>query len=255
MINCVTYNDLAAIGTLITAIATVWLAIATYSMAQEMKRGREQSSMPRLVLFPDKRFYLFRNLNDYQYWYWHENSLQDEKLIESTINRTFYLDLFNIGVGCAKDVRFNYVINKSEMISFFNVLGIVSNINLELEKDALSFNAKYGSDPLGINVSKIDMNFKHAFIPKSDEKPFKIKLPMIYLALFNGFLLSILDKPKNWEFFDKFPSILLFTSYEDIANKAYNKNFRVTLKIDSMAIDIDKVPSHVSGVIKIDEII
>ena len=74
MIDCVTNIDWSVITTLITAVATIWLAAATYSTAQETIRRREQNNMPNLVIRADKKFYLYRALSG-NYLYWHENNL------------------------------------------------------------------------------------------------------------------------------------------------------------------------------------
>lgn len=239
-----------------TLVATFVTAIATFLTVWEMKKQRQQSNMPNIVLLPDKRFYLYRatSLNNYQYWYWHDINLQETNQVETIRHMQFDIDLFNIGVGSAKNVKFKYKIDTKEHIKFLNDLGIVNVETLDLESDSLNFIAKYGSDMLGTSVEKIDIDFTQTFIPKTDEKASKLKLPMIYLSMFNAFILSILGKQNTTDYFDKFPSLSLSMTYQDIANNKYKKDFKIYFKLDSMAINTNRVPSYVGGTIKIDEL-
>jgi len=256
-ICCLTYEfDWTLIVTFVTAIATFVTAIATFLTVWEMKKQRQQSNMPNIVLLPDKRFYLYRatTLNNYQYWYWHNTNLQETNQVETIRHMQFDIDLFNIGVGSAKNVKFKYKINSKDVTKFLDDIGIVSVEKLDLESDTLNFSAKFGNDPLGTSVGKIDIDFSQTFIPKTDEKANKLKLPMIYLSLFNAFILSILQKKNTTDYFDKFPSLTLSMTYQDIANKEYKKDFKIYFKLDSMAINTNMTPSYVGGTIKIDEL-
>ena len=152
--------------------------------------------MPDLVLLPDKRFYLYRatSLGNIQYSYWHETNLQDPNLVESIHQYLFGIDCRNIGIGSAKNLEFKYSFDAIEMKKTIESLGSVSIDRLDLETESLTFNAKFGNLPLGVSVGKVDLNFSQIFIPEKSESVFKIKLPMIYLALFNAFFLSVLNK-------------------------------------------------------------
>ena len=243
--------DWTLIATFVTAIATFWTVF-------EMKKQREQSNMPNIVLLPDKRFSLYKatTLNHYQYWYWHDTNIQETSQVETIRCMQFDVDLFNIGVGSAKNVKYKYKIDAKEITNFLNDIGIVTVEMLDLKSDILTFSAKFGSDMLVKNVGKIDIDFSQTFIPKTDEKASKLKLPTIYLALYNAFILSILQKQNTTDYFDKFPSLYLSTTYQDIANKEYKKDFQISFKLDFMdvIINTNRVPSYVSGTIKIDEL-
>jgi hypothetical protein len=238
-----------------TLIATFATAVATFFTVREIKKQRQQSNMPNIVLLPNKRFYLYRatSLKNYQYLYWHETHLQEANQVETVRHMQFDIDIFNIGIGSAKNVKFKYFINTKEHVKFLNELGIVNVEKLDLESDALSFSAKYGNDMLGISVGKIDIDFTQTFIPKSDVKASKLKLPMIYLSLFNAFILSILSKQDRFDYYDKFPSLNLSMSYQDIANKKYKKNFKIFFILDCLSINTNREPSFVGGTIMIDE--
>jgi hypothetical protein len=233
---------LVDIFTIVGSIATTLSAFAALWTLLEVKKQREQSNMPDILLWPEKRFYLFRQGNgeSTQYQHWNETHILDEKTIETIGNYKFSIDCFNIGIESAKNIEFKYEIDIENMKSFLESLE-----EMKIENFEVSENINYGGKlnnhkfSFGMNIGKVDLCFIQPFIEEGSEKVFKLKLPQIYLYIFNTFILAILNKEifTRLTFNDKFPPIFLNISYEDIAGKPYLKKYSISLKIDSSCAD------------------
>ncbi len=250
------YKNLLTISCILNQIdwvlvVTFITALATFYTVLEMKKQRVQSNMPNLILRNEKRFYLYKDttINNFEYLHWHDTRLTDTIQIESKAYHKFDIDLFNIGVGTAKNIRFSYKIDDRKIINVLHSIGEVKVETLDLEKNGLSFEAKYGIVPLGFSIAKSDICYSEIFIPREDNS-FKLKLPSIYLSMFNAFVLSLTHKQNKTEYFDKFPSLKLSIVYQDIANNSYKKQFEFKFKLDTIHIE----PSCVSGLIIIEEL-
>jgi hypothetical protein len=85
---------LVDIFTIVGSIATTLSAFAALWTLLEVKKQREQSNMPDIILWPEKRFYVFRQGNgeSIQYQHWNETNILDEKAIETIGNYEFTID-------------------------------------------------------------------------------------------------------------------------------------------------------------------
>ena len=249
MIDCVTITfDWVAVG----SIASVLVALVTYGTILEIKKQREQSYMPELIIDNGKKFNLYTT-EDIQFMYWHENKVKEIKEITTTFVYDFTLDCFNIGRGTAKYINVRYEIDFNKMKSAIENTGRVSIDKIGIdENNNTSFNGKFGDTrPLGFG-SINDLHLEYIFIHDRNEDAFKISLPKIYLSLFDAFILSeVYSGNEHWmENISKFPAIKLKMSYKDIANKVYPKEFTISFKVHSAAITTGE-PSFISGIINI----
>jgi hypothetical protein len=232
-------TDLSLLATLLTAIATL-------KTVREMKRQREQSNMPDIVFNEEMHYKAYAAEDtDSQYFYWFNND-GGNHVFEKRKHHLFEIDCFNIGLGSAKNVMFSYEINSETFRVFLQSVNNLTFKNLDLTSDAPGFSADVGGRPVGISVLKSDLTVQKVFIPQKTDSAEKIKLPLIYLYIYDSFLQAIIPEGMA-EYIDKFPSIYLHVSYEDIFKKAFVRIFEIKVFVYSAA------PNQVGGYFTIKE--
>jgi len=254
MLDCILLKiDWISFGTLIVALFTLG---ATYRTINEMKTQREQSNMPDIFLSSETRFYLYRAVSNdnIQYQYWHQALVKEDKDVEGLkYHLSCGINCFNIGLGCAKHINYKYNFDTDSIKTFIENFGKVKINKLDVQSENVSFDAELSGYKMGGGGGKIDLDFTQDFLLEKANTPSIVNLPRIYLNLFNTFVLSVLDSPLG-PHRDKFPPLKLIVRYYDIANKLYEKKFIISISLDSLAINTNLCPSHVSGLIKVNEI-
>ncbi len=159
--------------------------------------------------------------------------------VEDTINKSFSIPIYNIGLGAAKciiiKIDFPFENLKDDVIEKLEL--IKSQININYNKKNLNVNSKtYNfSHGLPLNNSAI----VDYVLPSSvDEKGTELFIPSIYI-MFVSFLVCanrIMKVP-----FRKFniPKLQIKIEYMDISGKRYKTNFELAIRISYISINND----------------
>ncbi len=225
----------SAIGTLLAAFLTLWIIWLTRKTVNEMKTQREKSYQPDLVLEKELDFRVYQPLHHYEYCMWdagNENKSND--YVGSLSRYIINLNVFNIGIGTAKNIRFKYKIPNEKILEEFTK-NKVEDLTLKLEDHSIAFHSHFNGKPIGINVSKYDLKTKKVFAFNSNES-FKILFPKLYLNMFSMHILSgneIHDPIDRIMHENNFPALKLNVKYDDLGMKPYEKNFKIKISVHS----------------------
>lgn len=237
------------ITTLITTVGTFIAAIATCLTVLEMQKQRRIGQMPNLLIASQKDFYLFKSIRNPipSFTHWHE--IHDVELIQiENVRESFFnLNLINAGIGAAINIEFNYKFDKREIYKVLNDNNEFDSIEIIDNQDNVTFNASISGIDIGIWLGKIDLNFKELFIGHSLEKPYSLKLPMLYLSAFNAFCIKNFIKIPDEDFFLSFPKLIVEVTYSDIKYVSYRKKFEISIKVNGVALNTDRTTEKVSG--------
>jgi hypothetical protein len=250
--------DLTA--TLITGIATFLGTIVIYFTLIEIQKQRKNAYQPTLVI-PSRFSITFKwdNLNnnnavDFK-CYRSENSIKNsynpnEKLRLQLIK----IQLFNIGMGPAKDVNifwnFNDVFFK-ETLKEYETAGIIvydkQFTQFNGEKITKCINNDYAYSEILDYVLPISIKPDQTFI----------RLPSLYLEFFALFCKKTINfdpstgmTPSN----DKIPKLELTIKYDDIAQDAFTKKFLIKGSWGGFSFGQDSILTEVSVFFKVEQI-
>ncbi len=227
----------SAIGTIAGAFLTFGAVILTYRTIREMKRQREQSLMPNLILRNGKSYKVHRTAIHPFYMNWTEYKIDAIEEGHAIRPNEFFLDLVNIGIGTAIDIEIQFILKKKEIEKFLSDKGFVFE-RIDFDSDVIGFHgtAPHLEHPFGSNTPRNEREFRIEYI-SNDKNGVNLKLPLIYLytfttytALYTGERLRFLDHFKN------FPTLLLKIKYHDIANKEYECEYEITLNVTGVTI-------------------
>lgn len=249
MLICILYSF--DWGSFLASLAALITAIGTIAMVSEIKRQRQQSSMPDIFLTSETRFFLYMSSRRSGYYYsiWHDNRVITQNEVDSIRQYTYGINAINIGLGNAKYLKCDYSFDGPSVVSFINGFGIVNISELDIEN--VSYKGTIEHVVLGFDGKKNDLYFEYDFVLQNAKESIKIMLPEIYLHLFSAFIFSTLDISMA-TYRDKFPPLFLNIVYMDIKQKEYRKEFLISLNYDSVS---PTLPSpNVSGLIKVKEV-
>ena len=198
-------NVISIVGHLLTIISL----LLVFATLVEMQKQRDNSYMPQIVAeCGDEVEITWSNKHDILY------ISDDEK--KTSIYKQFYLDIYNIGVGVAKNIQFEWVSeNMEEFVECINS----NSKNYYLESKNGIFNLQTESVVTG--GSEFEKVNKLSFLSSSTDKPYRIIFPYQYLLCYKVMLMDQLNT---------FPQMQLKISYEDIQNKSYEQILNIRME-------------------------
>lgn len=198
-------NVIGIVGHLL-AIVSLLLVFATLV---EMQKQRDNSYMPQIVAeCSDEVGITWSNKHDILY------ISDDEK--KSSRYKQFYLDIYNIGVGVAKNLQFEWV---SENMDLFAECINSNSKNYYLESKNGIFNLQ--TEGVVTGGSEFEKVNKLSFLASSNDEPYRMIFPHQYLLCYKVMLMDQLNT---------FPQLQLKISYEDIQNKSYEQILNIRME-------------------------
>lgn len=243
MVFIITLNWIfPAIGGALAIIATFLTAFATLFTVREMKKSREQSAKPYLVILKPADSYEFR-------WIPIENIEINIKPISTNSDQIKYerpiFGLKNIGNGPAKNITIEWhiqgekietIVLNSELLQRFNA-HIESNLMLTLtQKDLIrQFPCLdlIKSPPLSYCIASPTTDFID-----------KIKIPSEIMTSIGFRIIAMGPRPFGWK---KGPKLKLAISYESFENAKQQRYFEIH---SDFLPEADCSESHVTGKIE-----
>lgn len=149
-----------------------------------------------------------------------ENSISTlyDSLSESYVfNAPTELQMYNIGVGTAKDVTLIWD-HESNIAAFIKAFSIYENVNVSLQGNMLYVESPSQSFGQGVGTERIA-----EFMLSSTEESCSVKFPYAY-----SFLIQELLSRAPIE--ADFPTFSLVITYSDVQNKTYSKEITVTVE-------------------------
>jgi hypothetical protein len=170
---------------------------------------------------------------------------------KSEQNAQYFLRLYNLGFGVAKNIEFHFYIDINEAVD--EVIEI-NNIQKESEKLKISFqefDTYYGITvgqykPESKKVAYIMNQFTIERIPyllniNNRNEPYFVRLPFSFIFLNDIyhylFMKSFHLEKKSWNF----PSLKLMIDYTDIGGNNYKKNFIIDIRLNSLSNNLRKL--------------
>lgn len=193
--------------------------------------------MPNLILRSGKPFKVHKTALNPYYGTWTEYKIESIEEGQTIKSGEFFLDIVNIGIGTAKDVEVEFIINKKQVENFLMEKGFVFE-RFDMEGDVIGFqgNAPNIEHPFGSNTMRNEIEFIIEYI-SNDKNGVPLKLPLIYLytfttytALYSGDLARLIDH------YEYFPPLIFKMKYSDIANKKYKRKFEISLNVTGVTI-------------------
>jgi hypothetical protein len=221
--------DTAILISTMASLATVFTAIISYKTVSEMKRSREISYLPNVVL-PRKKTYYVR---------WDENSINplnfrvytdsnSEFKVDEFINYQI-CDIFNIGLGIAQNIEIEWVYDCQELIKTIQSQTEISGITCR----------KYDGNLVSFMYSReipVNLHFNNTFVERldyiipihleNDKNLIKVPSDFFYIYILciyaNICNISFLGPSSNQK-------IYLSINYENIERKQNKKNYTLLI--------------------------
>ena len=221
---------------LITGIATLAATILVFFTLREMQRQRKSAYQPTITI-PKQNIVYFE---------WDNNKVddnpanfsctEDEKEPHISPN----IELFNIGMGPAKNIKLNWEFN----VDFFETkLEELTNRKLvEMDGDKTTFLGEL----VTYSFPTTQKDYTLDYILPSNIKPelTKIRLPGLYIFYFAIYSYLTIKPVNNDDFNRKLvevtPPLLLSLSFENIVNEGHSHQFIFTPKLLHFTYTFDK---------------
>ncbi len=227
----------ATVGTCVAAIAACIVAFLTFGTLRELRAQRTAAYKPELTPVQQQIFARFPQAATASIGIdWAE--VDSGTLSDVGLGHRYFVRLFNLGNGAAKDVKvcwtydvqkFVTVINSMAQRGFFDFFVVLS------ANQALSFESKKGSR--ATFFLRTELNSKYDYIlPSSVEKEgLRVHLPSSFQRLVSLYYSMLFDSSTSKEEINKdqlgSPSIDCVIAYRDIAGNSYRSKFRFVVNV------------------------
>jgi hypothetical protein len=227
-------NTLAAIGTVLAAIASFRMLVA-------MKRQRDSAYAPRIAIeddyvlidgFETGKGVIFpvrwsRDVSQ------HEQHEVPANLNEADVSK-FALRIWNVGMGPAMDVEIEFRLNLIQEIERLNglltLLPDQYRFRFQLVKDTVALNVGEGHNdnfPMRVHTTAIQQKtHEHAFLPSQQrQQSYALQLPWFYLDMINSYVFACYHHTTGHRF--RPLPIGLDISFHDIAGNKMVEHFTI----------------------------
>jgi hypothetical protein len=215
-------TTLVSIFAIIAAISTVIYTFVTVKTLKEIKRQRETTYLPNVVL--GESSYTMKIDKDLKH-----NSIQFEDVTTKIKTNDCFLNIYNIGLASAKNLNIIFEINDNKFIEL--IKENISEVEIaELGNGFLSIKHKEFNG--GHNLAAQKNKSKDFLIPINIEnKPFKLELPSYLMTILYLLVYNLED---NYELISDLPHFDLKIKYEDLSNKQHFINYQLKLNVFAM---------------------
>ena len=219
--------------TLITAFAALLTAIAALWNIKELRNQRTLSQKPDLIIH-NKKFEIFcrDKFNDIPLL------INDENLMDfdpKDRSNSLAVDVYNIGLGCAKKIKINFSYDPCSYIDFISRFDKDQIFKIENYKKAISI---FADNPkLEIHIphnTYFDLSY---ILPVSITKDLKrVDIPFSYLYLYLVFLHTYYNlysyyTSKSYKKYENPPALNLNVIYYDQDGIKYIKAFEIHIEV------------------------
>lgn len=215
---------LAGIGTVVSAGVAFWAVL-------QMKKQRELSYLPDLVIarmffdgchFPDVKSY-FANA-------WRPSP---SERVEGDEEILFYMPLRNVGLGTAKNISVVWSFPIEEVVCQLNDLGQKSlpSAHFSLENGKITIQSEsLGNQGLNswFNQQKTSLEYLLPITVKSE--PVKLEFPILFTQLCS-YLFFFHEKNNDPNSMQNFPAIRAHFEYYDIGGKSRKTDFDIRVQL------------------------
>lgn len=225
----------------IASVAALITAIVALSTLREMRRQREHSYRPHLVI-ADKRVVglaVHRDSESRRADHWVEDELEAQTSEEIAAQRTYHLDLHNVGFGAAVNLEAEWSFDVWALRDWANQVASTDPPKIVVVEDESFYSI--GIDGYFEMLSRIEGEIQRAasLLPDSaNEKGLRIHLPYLFQYLASvafGELSKRVDtrdaEPVGWPEF----ALDLCIDYEDVAGTPCHRVFEIKLEVESVS--------------------
>jgi uncharacterized membrane protein len=154
------------------------------------------------------------------------------------VNR-FPLEIYNIGLGAAKDVEFTFDFDVPSVINFIDMFGEglvkdeLIDVKYSMAKRGQRLDIKYPhAESSGLYViphEKHVIRATHILSTNVSQKAYDLPIPHIFLELYSIFLHTVGVKLKTGLSFDTgdYPPLTLKINYSDIGGRKFSNSFQI----------------------------
>jgi hypothetical protein len=227
-------NTVVAIFTILSAIATAIYAFVAFKTLLEIRSQRETTYQPDIII-EEKNFYVYHYENEagkFPVEFSYENKGQKYRTKRPVVN-SFGINLYNIGLGTAKEIIVNYTIDVKSIEKIISILNEISSTlpddkiyKIEKEAGKVTIYAPKESDSY---MSSYRLSNEHEtkinyLLPVNiSQAPYELHIPLYILELYSISLYTF------WLHghakFPEFPAIFINLRFKDIGNKIHKKEF------------------------------
>lgn len=230
---------IVSIFTIVSALATVIYTIITFRTLKEIKAQREATYRPDIII-DEGLFYIysFKDENgefpsEYTY-----GKKQQDYYSENLRMNSFGMNLFNIGLAAAKEVKIKYsfdldkifttIIEQNKALPNDKIINIIKNDNtLEFIPSDNCVGSKCNS--IHFINSQLNREFNHILPTNITNNPIKLNLPTYILEMHSILIYNFWLNETEIKKFPEIPVITLNISYLDIGNKSHSKEYELLI--------------------------
>ncbi|MFI8606659.1 hypothetical protein ACIGCP_19490 [Cellulophaga baltica] len=215
-------TTIVSIFAIIAAISTVIYTIITVKTLKEIRKQRETTYLPNVILGESSYTMLANdNLN--------HSSILFEDIRSKIKSKYCYLNIYNIGLASAKNLKFTFNINNDKFIDIANKE--IEGLSISKLKNGF-LSMDYKQYKSGHNLTAQTNREKDFLIPVNIEnKSFQLELPSYLVSIL--YILTY-DIENNYEVLKDLPNFDLEIEYEDLNNKKHWIGYKLSFNIFSM---------------------
>jgi hypothetical protein len=251
---------------ILTGVATVATAVATFLTVREIKRQREASYRPDLV--PSHQYahaYLIPKTNN-QAFSWSKSRRDDPATINLSHDQ-YSITFFNIGMGPAKNIVASWMVEIEPSVKLINSLAQRSFTALLVETSSnpamLTISGPNGPRTTHSINNQLRSELEHVLPASLDRNGVEIWVPSFLLALLSLQITLGMradrDGLASSPAWTTSPKATLLLTFADVAGATHAKEFGLAFEILSIASQLDdhggwQVPTAITTMVKLKEI-
>jgi len=215
---------LAGIGTVVSAGVAFWAVL-------QMKKQRELSYLPDLVIA--RMFFDGCHYPDVQSYFANVWRPSPSEKVEGDEDIYFYMPLRNVGLGTAKNISVDWSFPIEEVVCQLNDLGQkgLPSAHFSFENGEITIQSEsLGNRGLNswLNQQKTLLEYLLPVTVKSE--PVKLKFPILFAQLCS-YLFFFHEKNNDPNSMQNFPAIRAHFEYYDIGGKSHKTDFDIRVQL------------------------
>ena len=197
----------------IASIGTMLAAVATFLTVSQMAKQRRDSYRHELIVTTTPL--------SYRRCKWSKSEDDSREHPPSD-----YIDMFNVGLGAAKDVSIKLDFDIDRAVASVNALKAKTEFDEDITLNGGILDVS-GTMHFWVNQTKI--GFEYVLPVELERKPYRIRVPSSYLAIIERVMnrLFPVEKGIKGVDFSIIPFLMINMEFHDIAGDLYRRQYRI----------------------------
>jgi hypothetical protein len=227
---------------ILSSIATTSAVVVAIYTLREIQKQRQSIYQPELIL-TKTNFRCYMYLDDKKLsntpFVWTTKIIEgnNSKKRFSHFDSPFNINVYNIGLGSAKEIQFKFVNDLEIFIDIIDRLRENDQIIVKRRNNLL--NIEYKEIPYEVSYmieNNINKSLDYILPANIENSPYNLQISTMFISLYSiiyHLYFKLVDKKDSFDenemMLDSFPDLEILMTYKDIGNKQYEK--KISLKV------------------------